>query len=321
MMRSTDHAQTFARFNALDAALRETARACRPEYARRFAALALLGVQDEPRSLAQRTSNIAEDLVGAPGIASAARPVFAASLVIAGRSVDDYLRTREALSPVLRGGLRKGLPSAALIYAAAGRSQIDDAMRARIEGIAPLVRAPWWCAAAARNGFFAAALALDGDRLDVIEARVEAARRALDSAGASTGLARDGGRELALTGAEPVSAALTWSKLRALRGAHQWRGLKPASLIGPAAAVGADADAAARALDDAYDAVHSLRPRVSSVARPFLAAGLARFLLSPTAAPGDSAVSAVQGALAIIAANEAAMAAVIASGAAVVAAT
>lgn len=320
-MTSTNHfAVIFERFKALDAALHETRGTARPEYVRRLTALALLGVDGAPDTLAARTSSVAADLRGAPGVPGTARLVFAAGLVSSGKAASDYWSAREGLLPALRhGGLRPGLPAAALVYAAAGRTDIDGAHRARIAALASHVRAPWWSTASAANGYFAAALALIDERPDVIEQRLIAARRALYDAGAPEHIARDGGRQLALSGAEPIAAARTWSTLYAARGSGRWRGVKPEMLVEVASAAGARADEAAATLAASHDAVRSLRPGVSGLARPYLVTSLAAHALAPRGAPSQGAISALQAVQAAIAAANAATAATVAATAAVVA--
>jgi len=296
----------FDRFQALDDALRQTSSRWGAEYVRRLSALALLSADGAPEALAERVRENADNLRGAWGVPGQARSVFAAALVTAGRKAHDYVLAREALLPAMRGNLRVSLPAAALAYAAVGRTQLDGADLARITSIAAYVRAPWWSGANARNGFFAATLALSPDRLDAIEARVAAAQSAMSDAGASDGMVREASRDLALAGVEPVAAARTWAALDDMRRTRRRCGSVKSAMLMSIATTGARPDEAATALDAAHAAVNDLRPRIASVARPYLKVALAARTLAPEAAVGNDAIAALQAVIAAVSAATAA---------------
>jgi hypothetical protein len=318
MTGPTDIADIVARYTAIDVALNAADGARRPRFARQCAAMVALSASGEPAVVADRIRACAWALHGARGVTGEVRPVFAAALATAHRSADDYVAAREGLLPALEGR-RKSLPAAALTYAIAGRTVVSDTERARILDLAPLVAAPWWSAASAWNGFYAAVFALTGLETSEIERRLDATRRALADAGAHDGVVRDEGRRLALRAEDAGAAAHAWRRLDDARRDGRLGGrYSQGALVAYAASAAGQAGDAVETLGQARSAVDDVRPRPHSLIRPFLAVGLARLtLLTPADRPDVQ--DAVEAALLVIQANEAAMA--IAASSAAIAAT
>jgi hypothetical protein len=321
MIEGRDVSAAFAHFVALDRAIEAAGGATRPSYARRCAALAALGAPDSPDALAGRIRDMTLALRGAPGVSSATRPVFAATLAAFNRQAKDYRAARASLLPAMPGRRRASLPAAALAYAVAGRSALSEADLLRIEAIAPLVAAPWWSGRSTWNGYFAAAFALKGEEAPIVAARLNAAANALESAGAARDLARNEARRLALAAADPAAGAALWRRLDDARRARDLPG-KPSQglLVAYAARAARRSEMAVPALAAAMTALDGLRPRVHSITRPYLAAGLAAQAIASAPQDRQDPIQALEATLLVMQANEE-MAAAAAAGAAAVAAS
>ena len=304
------------RFRALDAAFHTRAPRGERLHAR-FAALAALNAPLDLETLIEKSFECRDALnAGLGPWRSPSRPmrlVFAAALVAGGRTAQQFLETRRALT--LQGkargarGLAHGGSCAALsLVTAGGQPWQADQFYDVLDAIA----APWWQRDAAREEVLAAAFTAMGETPEDAVNHLARARQALLTAGVPRAHAEAAAYEVALSQPDPAALAGAWTSLNiAVRGRSALRHGTGKTGLAILAASG-NGPVLADALVDAFEAVRQLKPKLTAETAARLALRLAQAQAGkarPIAAAGDLA--------AILAAQAAMVAAITASSGAV----
>ena len=312
-----DHA-LIERFKKLDQAFHERVKGGERVFAR-FAALASLTSPKDIAILVEQSLENRDKLNEELGLwrspGRAMRIVFAASLVSSGHSAKHFLDARNALiqRKSERGGrsLSQGGSCAALaLTVAGGQPHLADNFYDILEAIA----APWWRREAMREEVLAAAFTAMGVTPEEVLSDLNQARTNLMTAGVPKHHANEAAYEVALLKPDENQLAGAWTTLNlAIRGRSALKhGLGKTGLA--ILAAHGDGQATADALVNSFDAVKSLKPRAVGRTAASLAMRLAQ------AQTGDtSPTSAARDLAAILAAQAAMVATIVAASSATIA--
>jgi len=299
-------------FTELDEAFHARSKRSERLYVR-FAALAALSSPLECSKLVDKTLEIRDTLNEELGVwrspGRAMRIVFAASLASTGHNAKHFLDARNALLARRseRGGrsLSQGGSCAALaLVVSGGHPHQADNFYDTLEAIA----APWWRRDASREETLAAAFVALGEAPDDALGQLNKTRQCLLSAGIPKHHANAAAYEVALLDPDHGQVAGAWTTLNlAVRGRSALKHGVGKTGLAVLSAQG-DGQATADALVNSFEAIKALRPRSVGETAARLAMRLAQLQngqTAPTSAARDLA--------AILAAQSAMVASVVAA--------